>query len=146
MAIEYYGVNTTKALAPSAANVLDPGEWGGRVRVQTDSIESASGHRNSEIQFGILPKGATFIGLIVNCQAGWGGSVTGTFYLDGATAGTAITSALDLDTGTAGITAGLLGAEVLTTVTEETTVSMKVSDHAVTADKYIQVAVLYTTD
>lgn len=146
MAIEYYGVNTTKALAPSGANVLDPGEWGGRVRVQTDSIESATGHQNSEIQFGILPKGATFIGLIVNCESGWGASVTGTFYLGGATSGTAITSALDLHTGVAGVTAGLIGAEVLTTVDEETTVSMLVADETVTAAKYIQVAILYATD
>jgi len=143
---DFYGVNMTKALDPSGANIIDPGQWGGRLRVQVDSIESATGHRKKEIQFGLLPKGATFVGLIVNCESAWGASVTGTFYLGGSTSGTAITSALDLHTGIAGITAGLIGAEVLEKLDEETEVTMLVSDNAVTADKYIQVAILYSVD
>lgn len=143
---DFYAVNQTKANDPTGANQITPGQRGGRLRVQVDSIESATGHKNKEIQFGVLPKGATFIGLIVNCESGWGGSVTGTFYLGGATSGTAITSALDLNTGVAGVTAGLIGAEVVEQVTEDTTVTMLVADQNVTADKYIQVAILYSVD
>lgn len=139
---DFYGVNMTKALAPSGANILAPGIWGGRVRAQVDSIESATGHKNKTIQFGVVPKGATFLGIIVNCQSGWGASVTGTFKLGDTT----ISSALDLNTGTTGIMVGLIGAEVVTQVTSDTAVTMTVSDNTVTADKYIQVVTLYTTD
>ena len=143
---DFYAVNQTKANDPTGANQIDPGQRGGRLRVQVDSIESALGHQNKEIQFGEIPAGSTFVGLIVNCESGWGSSVTGTFYLGGETDGTAITSALALNTGIAGITAGLIGAEVLTKVTEDTVITMKVADETVTADKYIQVAILYSVD
>jgi hypothetical protein len=143
---DFYAVNQTKANDPTGANQIDPGQRGGRLRVQVDSIESATGHKNKEIQFGEIPAGSTFIGLIVNCESGWGGGVEGTFYLGGESEGTAITSGLDLNTGIAGITAGLIGAEVLEKVTEDTVITMKVNDETVTADKYIQVAILYSTD
>lgn len=140
---DYNGVNYAKTLDSSGENVLAPGLWGGRIRVQSDTIESATAHQNKTIQFGKLPKGAVFIGIVVSCESAWGGSVTGTFKLGSTT----ISAALDLNTGFGGtFIPGVIGNEVNTAATEALDLTMTVSNNAVTAGKTIQVQMLYSTD
>jgi len=70
MAVQVKGVNFTKQETPKSTNIIDPGVWGGRVRVQydvytTDATETAG----STIAMAKLPVGATFLGAFIICGA-----------------------------------------------------------------------------
>lgn len=61
---DYYGVNATKALTPTGANILDPGLLGGRVRVMLDEYEFSSTAATKTVAVGQkLPVGARVIGI-----------------------------------------------------------------------------------
>lgn len=63
---EVYGVNYTKTLTPSGANILAPGIVGGRVRVMSDTYEASALAENSTICMGKqLPVGAVIVGMIL---------------------------------------------------------------------------------
>ena len=66
----YNGDNYTKAIDPSGANVLAPGTYGGRVRVQHDTYTAASIASGSTIRMGKLPKNARVIGGLISWTTG----------------------------------------------------------------------------
>jgi len=64
------GVNATKAADPQAANILDPGLLGGKVRVMIDKYEAAALALGSDITVGkALPSGASVIGVQISTDA-----------------------------------------------------------------------------
>lgn len=61
---DYYGVQATKTLTPTGANIVASGLLGGRVRVMVDTYEAAAEAAGSTIQMGqALPVGATVLGV-----------------------------------------------------------------------------------
>ena len=61
---DVYGVNYTKSLDPTVqTNLLSPGLWDGKVRVQVDTYECESLANASVIYVAKLPKGAVFLGI-----------------------------------------------------------------------------------
>lgn len=63
---DYYGVQATKTLTPTGANIVDPGLLGGRVRCMVDTYEAAAVAAGSTIQMGqALPKGARVLNVIL---------------------------------------------------------------------------------
>lgn len=59
-----YGTNYTKYLTPTSANITEPGELAGKVRVMTDSYEAAGVAAASTIYMGKpLPIGARILGI-----------------------------------------------------------------------------------
>jgi len=61
-----YGDNYTKQETPKSTNIIAPGVWGGRVRVQVDEYTTAAGADpgdvGSTLYMGKLPAGATYLG------------------------------------------------------------------------------------
>jgi len=65
-----YGANKTKALTPTGANILEPGQLGGKVRVMTDTYEASSLAAGSTIYMGnTLPVGARILNVILAFDA-----------------------------------------------------------------------------
>ena len=61
---DYYGVNATKSLSPTADYILDPGVLGGKVRCMIDTYEAAGEAADKTIQMGqTLPAGARILGM-----------------------------------------------------------------------------------
>ena len=61
---DYYGVNATKSLSPTADHILDPGVLGGKVRCMIDTYEAAGEAAAKTIQMGqTLPVGAKILGM-----------------------------------------------------------------------------------
>ena len=141
---DFNGVNTTLAADPTGANIIAPGQWGGRVRVRYDYIVSATGHRNKTIKVGEVKVGETFLGGIITCESAWGGSVTGTVKVGTTT----VSAALDLNTGIAAtvIPSLIAGVGAQGPVTTAADITVTISDHAVTADKTLRFATIYATD
>lgn len=69
------GTNYAKAINPSGDNIIGPGLWGARVRVQADSYTLASTASGTVIRVAKLPKGAKVIAVLLNNEA-LGTSVT----------------------------------------------------------------------
>lgn len=59
------GANYTKALDPTAANILGKGLWGGEVKVMIDTYEAASLVSGSVIRIGKLPQGAKVLAVLL---------------------------------------------------------------------------------
>lgn len=57
---DYYGANSTKAIAPTPATLMGA-EWGGKVRATHDSITLASVAAGKTIQVGVLKPGEVFL-------------------------------------------------------------------------------------
>ena len=67
---DYYGVQSTKTLTPTGANIVSPGLLGGRVRCMVDSYEAAAVGAGSTIQMGqALPVGAKVLNVILAFDA-----------------------------------------------------------------------------
>jgi len=64
-AVNVKGVNFTKQENPKSTNIIDPGVWGGKVRVQIDNYTTSGCEANSTIKVAKLPVGATFLEMIV---------------------------------------------------------------------------------
>lgn len=66
---DYYGVNATKALDPTSANITAGGLLGGRVKCMIDTYEAAAVAAGSTIAMGkALPVGAVILGIDVSCD------------------------------------------------------------------------------
>lgn len=65
-----YGVQATKVLTPTGANIVSPGYLGGRVRVMADYYEAAAVAADSTIHMGQdLPIGAKILNVILAFDA-----------------------------------------------------------------------------
>jgi len=63
---DLYGVQATKTLTPTGANIVSPGLLGGRVRCMVDTIECAASAIGATIQMGqSLPVGAKVLSVIL---------------------------------------------------------------------------------
>ena len=68
----YNGVNYTKAQDPSSANILDPGVFGGKLRIMYDTVSTGTTHLKSSdyiIVGGKLPTGSQVVSIYVNGSA-----------------------------------------------------------------------------
>lgn len=97
-AVNVKGVNFTKQENPKSTNIIAPGIWGGRVRVQVDTYTTSGCDANSTIKMAKLPLGATFLEMLIYHGA-LGTSVT----LDVGDADTVDLYADGLDVAAAGI-------------------------------------------
>lgn len=62
MAVEQLkGVNYTLQDSPATVSLIDPGLWGGKVRVQLDSCDVSDIEATSTIHIAKLPKGSTLL-------------------------------------------------------------------------------------
>jgi hypothetical protein len=59
------GVNFTKQDNPKSTNIIDPGEWGGRVRVQIETFTTVAAEANSTIKVAKLPVGARLLEILI---------------------------------------------------------------------------------
>lgn len=67
---DVYGVQATKTLTPTGANIVSSGLLGGRVRCMIDTYEAAAVGAGSTIQMGqALPVGATVISVMLAFDA-----------------------------------------------------------------------------
>ena len=69
MATTVNGDVYAKVIDPSGSNIVGPGIWGGKLRVQCDSYTFASTAVATTVRMGKLPVGARVIGFLVSCAA-----------------------------------------------------------------------------
>lgn len=82
-----YGTNATIQLAGGPpASFIDPGKWGGKVRVMTDVYEAASIASGTVIAAAYLPKDAIVLGMSNICADALGSGVTLSAGISGAAA------------------------------------------------------------
>jgi hypothetical protein len=145
-AVTVSGVNYAKAVDPSGDNILGPGLWGARVRVQFDSYTLASVASGSTIRVAKLPAGARVLAVLLNNAAlgtgvtlavGNGGSGQSAIFAAAAAAHAATTApkVCQLTAASAYVVGTLTGDDVVTVTTG-----------GATASGAISTAVLYTVD
>lgn len=139
--VDLKGDNYTKQETPKSTNILNPGVYGGRVRVQYDELTTTAGDAGSTMTMGYLPAGATFLQAII---------------VHGAL-GTGVTLQLG-DSGdddrylaaAAAATAGVLEARAATgvghRVTSDTDLVLKTGGAAMSASIKVQMITFYTMD
>ena len=148
---DYYGVQATKTLTPTGANIVAAGLLGGRVRCMIDTYEAAAEASGSTIQMGqALPVGAHVVGVILGHDAlgsatiAIGDADLATRYLDA----TSVSSAGLLTNFTDGDNVDGLGYAVLgtgaTASADDTKILLTVGSAAITGT--LVLIVLYTVD
>lgn len=145
----YNGDNYAKAIDPSAANILGPGIWGGRVRVQHDSYTINAKASGTVLRMGKLPAGARVLAVLLNNDAlgsavtlavGNEGSGQGAIFSAAASAASASDNPrVCMLSGAVAYTVGTLsGDDVITVTTGGATTA--------SADRVISVDTLYVVD